>query len=155
MNFSGCKGRMLACKMPSPVALEDIAKSRCFLVGLVTGANGRMTMETQVTRRWQETIGRITMETTVKAGRQDQAATDAVEDWDQSHLPELKEPRSSRRISQEASGVMTRQRKPRSSIARKLLIIKTTWTGKAAGALTWRLLISYLEQTRWRSSRRF
>ncbi len=37
MNFSGCKGHMLACKMPSPVALEDIAKSRCFLVGLVTG----------------------------------------------------------------------------------------------------------------------
>jgi hypothetical protein len=28
---------MLACKTPSPVALEDIAKSRCFLVGLVTG----------------------------------------------------------------------------------------------------------------------
>ncbi len=37
MNFSGNKGRMLACKMPSPVALQDIAKSRCFLVGLVTG----------------------------------------------------------------------------------------------------------------------
>jgi hypothetical protein len=33
MNFSGCKGHMLACKTPSPVALEDIAKSRCFLVG--------------------------------------------------------------------------------------------------------------------------
>jgi hypothetical protein len=28
---------MLACKTPSPVALEGIAKSRCFLVGLVTG----------------------------------------------------------------------------------------------------------------------
>ena len=27
MNFSGLKGRMLACKTPSPVALEDIAKS--------------------------------------------------------------------------------------------------------------------------------
>ncbi len=37
MNFSGHKGRMLACKMPSPVAPEDIAKSRCFVVGLVTG----------------------------------------------------------------------------------------------------------------------
>jgi hypothetical protein len=37
MNFSGCKGHMLACKTPSPVALEDISKSRCFLVGLVTG----------------------------------------------------------------------------------------------------------------------
>ena len=36
MNFSVCKGRMLACKMPSPVALEHIAKSRCFLVELVT-----------------------------------------------------------------------------------------------------------------------
>ncbi len=37
MNFSGCKGCMLACKTPSPVALEDmITKSRCFLVGLVT-----------------------------------------------------------------------------------------------------------------------
>ena len=36
MNFSGRK-HMLACKTPSPVALEDIAKSRCFLVGLVTG----------------------------------------------------------------------------------------------------------------------
>ncbi len=36
MNFSGYKGHMLACKMPSPVALEDITKSRCFLVGLVT-----------------------------------------------------------------------------------------------------------------------
>ena len=36
MKFSGHKGRMLACKMPSPVALEDITKSRCFLVGLVT-----------------------------------------------------------------------------------------------------------------------
>ena len=37
MNFSGRKGCMLACKVPSPVAIEDIAKSRCFLVGLVTG----------------------------------------------------------------------------------------------------------------------
>jgi hypothetical protein len=37
MNFSGRKGQMLACKLPSPVALEGIAKSRCFLVGLVTG----------------------------------------------------------------------------------------------------------------------
>jgi hypothetical protein len=27
MNFSGCKGHMLACKMPSSVALEDFAKS--------------------------------------------------------------------------------------------------------------------------------
>jgi hypothetical protein len=37
MNFSGHEGHMLACKMPSPVALEDIAMSRCFVVGLVTG----------------------------------------------------------------------------------------------------------------------
>jgi hypothetical protein len=37
MNFSGCKERMLAWKTPSPVALEDIAKSRCFLVGLLIG----------------------------------------------------------------------------------------------------------------------
>jgi hypothetical protein len=36
MNFSGHKGCMLACKTPSPVALEDITKCRCFLVGLVT-----------------------------------------------------------------------------------------------------------------------
>jgi hypothetical protein len=36
-NFSGHKGHMLAFKMPSSVALEDIAMSRCFLVGLVTG----------------------------------------------------------------------------------------------------------------------
>jgi hypothetical protein len=36
MNFSGRNGHMLACKMPSPVALENIANSRCFLVGLVT-----------------------------------------------------------------------------------------------------------------------
>jgi hypothetical protein len=28
---------MLACNMPSPVALEDITKSRCFLMGPVTG----------------------------------------------------------------------------------------------------------------------
>jgi hypothetical protein len=42
-----------------------------------------MTMETTVTRKQQETIGRMTMETTVTAGRQDQAAPDAVEDWDQ------------------------------------------------------------------------
>jgi hypothetical protein len=37
MNFSERKRCMLACKTPSPVALEDIVKSRCFLVGLVTG----------------------------------------------------------------------------------------------------------------------
>ncbi len=37
MNFSGHKGHVLACKRPSPVALEDIAKSRCFLMWLVTG----------------------------------------------------------------------------------------------------------------------
>jgi hypothetical protein len=37
MKFTGRKGHMLACKMLSPVALEDIAKSRCFLVGMVTG----------------------------------------------------------------------------------------------------------------------
>ncbi len=49
---------------------------------------------------------------------------------------------------------MTRQRKPRSSIARKLLNIKATGTGKAAGTMTWKVLISCSEQTRWRSSRR-
>ncbi len=48
INYSGHKGHLLACKMPSPVALEDIlgwmilneediANIRCFLVGLVTG----------------------------------------------------------------------------------------------------------------------
>jgi hypothetical protein len=48
INFSGRKGHLLACKMPSPVALkdilgwmilngEDIANIRCFLVGLVKG----------------------------------------------------------------------------------------------------------------------
>jgi hypothetical protein len=37
MNFSGLKRHMLACKTPSPLALEDITKSRCFVVGLVTG----------------------------------------------------------------------------------------------------------------------
>jgi hypothetical protein len=36
MKFSGHNGCMLACKTPSPVALEDITKSRCFLVGMVT-----------------------------------------------------------------------------------------------------------------------
>ncbi len=50
INFSGCIGHLLACKIPSPVALEDIlgwviingediANIRCFLVGLVTGDN--------------------------------------------------------------------------------------------------------------------
>ncbi len=50
INFSGCTRHLLACKMPSPVALEDIlgwmilngeyiANIRCFLVGLVTGDN--------------------------------------------------------------------------------------------------------------------
>ncbi len=50
INFSGCKGHLHACKMPSPVALdnilgwmiltgEDIAEIRCFLVGLMTGDN--------------------------------------------------------------------------------------------------------------------
>ncbi len=34
MNLSGHEGHTLACKMPSPVALEDIANSRCFVVGL-------------------------------------------------------------------------------------------------------------------------
>jgi hypothetical protein len=49
-NFSGCKGHMLACKTPSPLALkdildwmilsgEDITYIRCFLVGLVTENN--------------------------------------------------------------------------------------------------------------------
>jgi hypothetical protein len=33
MNFSGRKGHMLACKMPSPVAPEDITQSRCILSG--------------------------------------------------------------------------------------------------------------------------
>ena len=38
LSFSGCEGCMLACKTPSPVALlDDITKSSCFLVGLVTG----------------------------------------------------------------------------------------------------------------------
>jgi hypothetical protein len=40
--------------------------------------NGRMTMETQVTGRSWEMIGRMTIETTVKAGNQGKAATDAV-----------------------------------------------------------------------------
>jgi hypothetical protein len=39
INFGGCVEHLLACKMPSPVALEDIANIRCFLVGLVTGDN--------------------------------------------------------------------------------------------------------------------
>jgi hypothetical protein len=47
INFSGCKGHLHGCKMPSPVAedflgwmilnRENIANIRCFLVGLVTG----------------------------------------------------------------------------------------------------------------------
>jgi hypothetical protein len=51
MNFSGCKGCMLACKTPSLVALEDIAKSRYFLVGQMTGDDWQNDHETQVTRR--------------------------------------------------------------------------------------------------------
>jgi hypothetical protein len=43
----------------------------------------RMTTEITVTRKQQERIGRMTIETTVNVGKQDQAATDAVEDWDQ------------------------------------------------------------------------
>jgi hypothetical protein len=50
IHFSGHKGHLLACKMPSPVALEDslgwmilngedIVNIRCFLAGLVTGDN--------------------------------------------------------------------------------------------------------------------
>jgi hypothetical protein len=39
INFSGHVGHLIACKIPSPVALEDIANNRCFLVGLVTGDN--------------------------------------------------------------------------------------------------------------------
>ncbi len=36
----------------------------------------------------------MTMEASEKARRQDLAATDTVEDWDQRHLPKLREPRS-------------------------------------------------------------
>jgi hypothetical protein len=82
INFIGHTGHLLACKMPSPVALEDIlgwmilngediTNIRCFLVGLVTGDN------------WQNDHGdnshmKLTgddwqngHETTVNAGRQD------------------------------------------------------------------------------------
>jgi hypothetical protein len=110
INFSGCKGHLLACKMSSPVALEDIlgwmilngediANIRCFLVGLVTGDywqndHGDNSHIKLTGDNWQNDhgdnshkkmtgdIGRMTMETTVNAGRQDRAARDAVEDWD-------------------------------------------------------------------------
>jgi hypothetical protein len=52
-----------------------------------------------------------------------------------------------------ASGVVTHQGKHRSSITRKLLNIKLMQTGKAAGAMTWRLITRYLVQMTWRSSR--
>jgi hypothetical protein len=48
-----------------------------------------------------------------------------------------------------ASGITTRQGKHKSSINRKLLNIKTTKIGKAAGTMTWRLLTRYLMQMRW------
>ncbi len=51
-----------------------------------------------------------------------------------------------------ASGVVTCQRKHRSSITRKSLENSATETGKAAGAMMWRLLNRYLVQMRWGSS---
>ena len=87
MNFSGCIGHMLACKTLSPVALENIAKSRCFSVGLVTRDKWQNDHGDTSHKKMTGDIGRMTMETTVKARRQDQAATNAVEDWDQRHLP--------------------------------------------------------------------
>ncbi len=52
-----------------------------------------------------------------------------------------------------ASGIMARQVKHRSSITRKMLNIKATQTGKAADAMTWRLITRYFAQMRPRSSR--
>jgi hypothetical protein len=54
---------MLACKMPNPVALEDIAKSRCFLVGLVTGDkwqndHGDASHRKMTVDNWQKTMER-------------------------------------------------------------------------------------------------
>jgi hypothetical protein len=79
---------------------EDIAEIRCFLVGLVTGDNWQYDHGDKSHKRvtgdtWQYDHGdnspkgttgdnwQNTMEMTVNAGRQDHAATDAVEDWDQ------------------------------------------------------------------------
>jgi hypothetical protein len=62
MNFSRCKGHMLVCKTPSPVALEDIPKSRCFLVGLVTGDkwqndHGDASHKKMTGDNWQNDLG--------------------------------------------------------------------------------------------------
>jgi hypothetical protein len=51
-------------------------------------------------------------------------------------------------------GIATHQGINRSSNIRKLQETSATGTGKAAGAMMWRLLISCSEQTRRRSSRR-
>jgi hypothetical protein len=52
------------------------------------------------------------------------------------------------------SGVATCQGICRSSNTRKSQETSATETGKVAGAMMWRLLISCLERTRWRSIRR-
>jgi hypothetical protein len=91
MNFRD-NWHLLACKMPSPVALEDILGKMIlsgeditiisFLVGLVTGDDwqndhgdnstrychktiSRMTMEKTVTRWGQKSVGSMAMESTV------------------------------------------------------------------------------------------
>ncbi len=126
MNFSGHKGHVLACKTPSPVALEDIAKSRCFLVGLVTRV------------KWQNDHG----EASHKKMTGDDWKNDHGEDsqgWETGSSCN----RCSRRSGPKAFTRTERTqkfqknqlrgiwhcdttRKPRSSIAKKLLNIKAT-----------------------------
>jgi hypothetical protein len=84
---------LLACKMPSPAALEDIlgwmihieediANIRCFLVGLVTGDNWQNGRGDNSHKKMTGDDSQNDHGDNSQCERQDQAATDAVEDWD-------------------------------------------------------------------------
>jgi hypothetical protein len=154
MNFSGCKRHMLACKTPSPVALEDIAKSRCFLVGLVTGDE------------WQNDHGDTSHKKTTGDNWQNDHRDDS-QGWETGSSCNI----CSRRLGPKAftrtkgtqkfkknllRGIWCRDtmKKAQKQYYKKVAKYKSNGNWQSSRRMMWRLLISYLEQMRWRSSRR-
>jgi hypothetical protein len=133
MNFSVYKGRMLACKMPSPVALEDIAKSRCFIVGLVTGD------------KWQNDHG----DTTHKKMTGDNWLNDHG-DNSQGQETGSSCNRCSRRLGPKAFTRTERNQKFKKNHLRSIWCCDTT---KKAQKQYWKKVAKYKSNVNWKGSR--
>ncbi len=127
------------------MALEDITKSRCFLVGLVTGDkwqndNREASHKKMTGDDWQNDYG---------DGSQGRETGSSCNRCSRRLGPKAftRTERTQNFKKNQLRGIWhcdTTKKAQKQYIARKLLNTSTTGAGKAAGVMTWKLLISCL-----------